>query len=131
MAPKSYLVGIAGEVDHQPAIARCVIGERVEIIKQMDQAPGSLALTVVSQRNDVLGHIPPNSWLSKAVYSGGDTCDAIIMGIRSPGRGMPLAVVLSVQLVRDLRQDPAFGRQTQVSRAMGKVRRASISRWLS
>jgi hypothetical protein len=131
MAPKSYLVGIAGEADHQSAIARCVIGERVEIIKQLDQAPSSLALTVISQRNDVLGHIPPNSWLSKAVYSRGDTCDAIIIGIRSPGRGMPLAVVLSVQLIRDPRQDPAFGRQTQVSSAMGKVRRASITRWLS
>lgn len=131
MATKSYLFGIAGEADHQPAIARCVIGERVEIIRQQDQAPGSLALTVVSQRNDVLGHIPPNSWLSKAVYKRGDTCDAIIMGIRSPGRGMPLAVVLSVQLVRDPRQDPGFGRQTQASRAMGKVKRASITRWLS
>lgn len=131
MAPKSYLVGIAGEADHQPAIARCVIGEQVEIIKQWDQAPGLLVLTVVSQRKDVLGHIPPNSWLSKAVYNRGDTCDAIIIGIRSPSRGMPLAVVLSVQLIRDPRQDPAFGRQTQVSRAMGKVRRASITRWLS
>ena len=73
MARESYLVGIAGEADHQPAIARCVIGERVEIIKQLDQAPGLLALTVVSQRKDVLGHIPPNSWLSKAVYNRGDT----------------------------------------------------------
>lgn len=131
MARKSYLVGIAGEADHQPAIARCVIGERVEIIKQMDQAPGYLALTVVSQRNDVLGHIPPNSWLSKAVYKRGDTCDAIIMGIRPPGRGMPLAVVLSVQLIRDPLLDPAFGRQTPASRIMGKVRRASITRWLN
>ncbi len=46
MARKSYLVGIIGEAEHQPAIERCVIGERVDIPldRQLDGNAGVLAV---------------------------------------------------------------------------------------
>jgi hypothetical protein len=131
MAPKSYLVGITGETEHQPAIERCVIGERVEIIHTADHPVDPLTLVVVSPRKEVLGYIPSNGWLGKAIHKKGLVCDAIIMGIRSPGRDMPLGVVLSVQLVEDRCHQGASNQKAQATSLMGKSRRSSVSRWLN
>ena len=101
MARKSYLVGIIGEAEHQPAIERCVIGERVDIPldRQLDGNAGALA--VVSVRQEILGYIPRNGWLGRLIQRKGQGCDAIIMAIKSPSPGMPLGVALSVQLAKD------------------------------
>jgi hypothetical protein len=131
MAPKSYLVGITGETEHQPAIERCVIGERVEIIHTADHPVDPLTLVVVSPRKEVLGYIPSNGWLGKRIHQKGLVCDAVIMGIRSPGRDMPLGVVLNVRLIEDRRHQGASRKQTEATVLLGKSRRSSVSRWLS
>ena len=101
MARKSYLVGIIGEAEHQPAIERCVIGERVDIPLDRQLAGNAEVLAVVSVRQEILGYIPRNGWLGRLIQRKGQGCDAIIMAIKSPSPGMPLGVALSVQLAKD------------------------------
>lgn len=67
MARKSYLVGIIGEAEHQPAIEKCVIGERVDIQLERQPAANTEVLAVVSVRQETLGYIPRNGWLGRLI----------------------------------------------------------------
>jgi hypothetical protein len=131
MARKSYLVGIIGEAEHQPAIEKCVIGERVDIPLERQTAGNAEVLPVVSVREEILGYIPRNGWLGRLIQRKGQACDAIIMSIKSPSPGMPLGVALSVQLAKDPPPTLEDKGGTVASRLWGCMRRSPVGHRLN
>ena len=131
MTRKSYLVGIIGEAEHQSAIERCVIGERVYIPLEVRLAGNAGMLAVVSVRQEILGYIPRDGWLGRLIQKEGQSYDAIIMGIKSPSPGMPLGVALSVQVTKDPPRPHEGNRASGASRLLGRMRRWPVDTWLN
>ena len=131
MTRKFYLVGISGEAEHQPAIERCVIGERVYIPLEFQLAGNSGELAVVSVRQEILGYIPRNGWFGRLIQKKGQSFDAIIMAIKSPSPGMPLGVALSVQVIKDPPRPREGNRESGASRLLGRMRRWPVDTWLN
>lgn len=91
----SYKVGVVGEANFQSAIARCAVGERVEVFHEIGNPHDAKALVVVDRRRETIGYVGRDHWLRDLIHDEGRSCEATIAGIHEavPGK---LAVVLNV-----------------------------------
>ena len=98
MTGKTYRIGIVGERSYQDAIRGCAQGDLVNVQREPDNPYDDQALAVVRTDGRVIGYIPRDSFLQKAVHKEGQGCIAEIASIRVGGEAMR-GVVIEVELV--------------------------------
>lgn len=105
---KLYPLGLVGESNYQPAIARTVAGERALICREPDNPHDSLALRVENGDGDTIGYVPRSSWLREAIHEQGRGVTATVKSIEG-GEGKALGVVLDVTLSDDDLPERGYG----------------------
>lgn len=93
---KSYPVGLSGESHYQDAIGRCVANMPVTIAFEYGNAYDKRALVVLAPGDQVIGYIPRDHWLKRAIWDEGKGCSATIEEIA--GLSGKLGVILRVTL---------------------------------
>ena len=102
VAPKQFPLRLVGEQFYARAIARCREGDRVTLVHETGNPYDARALAVVSPRNEIIGYIPREGWLHRALLDEGNGYRAIIVGLFTAERGFRKAVIRV-----DLAGDPA------------------------
>jgi hypothetical protein len=125
---RSYLFAIAVDVDRQSAIDKCVIGERVQIVACPGENRESTILEVMSVHGDVIGYVPRNSWLERAVLKKESKCDAIIMGVKRPSRA-PISVVLDIRIVAKSRSTTSYDLRDWIKRLLNTDSQPPSNPW--
>lgn len=130
--PRTYQLGIVGEVNYQPAVRRCSIGQRVHIVHEPSNPYDPRALAVVTEGGDTIGYVPRDCWLQGAVHDEGKGCDATIKSIGSGDSGK-LGVVLDIYLNHDGVAEQAFRRAPASARAPSQRTRTKTAStgWLA
>lgn len=95
---RTYNIGIVGESNYQDAIRSCAQGDPVLVQLEPDNPYDDRALAVVRTDGRVIGYIPRDSFLQRAVHREGQGCIAEIAAIRV-GREAMRGVVIEVELV--------------------------------
>ena len=96
MNARTYQLGIVGEATYQPAIRQCSEGQGVEVVHEPSNPYDNMALAVTAD-GQVIGYVPRDCWLRKAIHDEGKGCDATIRSINAGAKGL-LGVVLDVRL---------------------------------
>jgi hypothetical protein len=94
---RSYPVGLVGEQHYQAEIALAQPGGLVQIFRETGNPHDELALVVVAEADSVLGYIPLDSFVRRAVHGEGRGCSGHVKSIVPGGRGW-LQVVIDVEL---------------------------------
>ena len=96
---RTYHANIVGESFYSSAIARSQIGERIRLLHIIDNKHDPRAVAVVSERNELLGHLPRGGWLTRALLDEQFDYAARIAAIHPPDdERAHYAVVLKVYL---------------------------------
>jgi hypothetical protein len=84
----------------QEELARCTVGERVELHREPDNPHDPSAVAVLTERGIRIGYIGANytAWIGSKIDRGYDV-EAAIEQIRGGGRtGLPLSAVLAINM---------------------------------
>lgn len=104
---KAYKIGIVGERNYQDAIRSCAQGDPVLVEREPDNPYDDRALAVTRADGRVIGYIPRDSFLQRAVHDEGRGCIAEISAIRVGGEAMR-GVVIEVELVDSALSERSF-----------------------
>lgn len=89
-----YSVGLVGESYRQPAIRRCTVGDAVTLRHDVGNAHDARAIAAFA-RNQQIGFLPRDGWLTRAIIDEGKTVSATISSMAASGGGHT-GVVLGV-----------------------------------
>ena len=78
MLTKTYKINVVGEQHYQSAVVRCDIGDAVVIIHELGNPHDDRALAVGMQFS-IIGYLPRDSWVHRAVFDEGKGCAARIV----------------------------------------------------
>lgn len=96
---KRYPVGLVGESNYQQAIRAMKVGDPVWLEREPDNPHDPAAIRVVDCDDNVLGYIPRDHWLKRAMIEEGRECPAKIKEIHGGDRGRPSrGIVLDVEV---------------------------------
>jgi hypothetical protein len=94
--PRIYSVGLVGESNYQSSIQTCQAGQHVRVVHEIGNPYDPLALVVITASGEVIGYIPRENWLRRAIHEEAKGCDAYIRSVE--GDAGRIGVVIQVSL---------------------------------
>jgi hypothetical protein len=96
LEPRGYYVAVVGERSYQAAIAKCMVGDLVDLFHERDNPFDSRALAVVTKNGTKIGYIGRDSWVHRVLLDEERGCSANISSI--DGNGEFWGVVIELRL---------------------------------
>lgn len=94
-----YRANVVGESYRQPAIAKAKVGEPIRFLHDVNNAYDARAIMVVTPRDEQIGFLPRDGWLTRALLDEERGYEASIAEIHPRSSDRPhLSVVLEVSL---------------------------------
>jgi hypothetical protein len=93
---QDFKLGLVGESHYQSAIERCCVGDVIALLEEPDNPYDSRAIFALSSGRGIIGYVPRDSWLTRAIIDERKIAIGIVASIEGPPgrRGVVLDVTL-------------------------------------